>query len=607
MTKNNVYRDPWQVIIDIQSVAAKLGRDGKQRLEAAVAHSSSHCTAATMGLLLPTGKPLPQWDGRSWVACFVQWFFGDATWNLDRDEPLLFEEWASMLQNREELQYDLPDDTTPYQARPRSRFMESGILACQGDLQRRLAMLTGTRAAFARQGFEQDVRLIAEATSQEFEAAFSLIGPKAHSTDALSHPGVAAPVKQALRSLLLSSAKVPGTEGNKTMQRYHGNALTTWFGPAVLFLTFNFADTYSRIVVNLDLGPAGGADQPADRTSYTLLTDEPDMPSLADMHRIVARNPRAQAKFFLLMEELGLRYCCGLDELYIGRTHLARQFDDREDDAAGSLQPSLVRAAASAMGPGEHQGRGFEHAHVKVHSKVRGMTVQWLRETMAGTDEEASSAARALREALIRAASTIQYDSAVAPAKQLDIDVPAEPFTAKQQRQSRMDGGTEIDGSTREFLPVREEELQPHLQRELRRAAAESRRPTVGGIGFKTLSLKGALQSVLPGWRRLCGFARWFTSNEPLGAAQPRDAPDDSACLGALPVVLDADGSIQDFILPDGTVANPENDLPAEARQWAHAFAHEARALQCSTSWFIKPFKGNLHRTVNSKPSKTPP
>ena len=41
------------------------------------------------------------------LGCFVPWFFGDGTWNLDRDVALLFEEWASTLQNREELEYHL--------------------------------------------------------------------------------------------------------------------------------------------------------------------------------------------------------------------------------------------------------------------------------------------------------------------------------------------------------------------------------------------------------------------------------------------------------------------------------------------------------------------
>ena len=61
-----------------------------------------------------------------------------------------------------------------------------------------------------------------------------------------------------------------------------------------------------------------------------------------------------------------------------------------------------------------------------------------------------------VRKAVIAAASTLQYDSAVLPAKQLDIPdcVPPEAFSANQQRQSRMDGGTEEDGQERDNVPI---------------------------------------------------------------------------------------------------------------------------------------------------------
>ena len=574
-----------QVIIDMQEVAKKLGRDGKQRLEGVIANSTATCSAQTMGLLLPTGQPLPQWDGRSWVACFVQWFFGDGTWNLERETPLLFEEWARMLQNREELEYHLPDDETAfgvqYRARPRSRFIDSEIIACMGDVQRRLGLLTGTRAAFSRQGFEKDVRLIAHATADEFQQAFGLLGPKAHLEGIMRHPKVPAPVKTAMRTLLLSSSNVPGTEGNKTMQRYEGYALTLWYGPAVLFKTFNYAEHYSPIMYTLDAGPAPGPGTGA--MPYKLLKDEPDMPTLAEMTRIAVTNPRAQAKFFLHMEELSFRYICGFDELHIGRTHLAQQTDGREDDAAGSLQAGLVPVAAAAMAPGEHQGRGFMHAHAKLHSKVRGTTRRGLTEMMEMTDQQASDAGHRSREALLKAACTVQYDSSVTVANQLNIKVPPEIFTAKQQRQSRMDGGEEMNGTQREFLPVNEEEVKIHIAREKQAARAQNRRPLIASSAFKELSLKGAFQSQLPGWRRLCAFGRWYNrpKKESIEAAQltTKDIPDDNAELGALPVTQAEDGSILHFNLPDGTKASAQTVLN-EGLQWGRAYAHDVRLAQ---------------------------
>ena len=66
-----------------------------------------------------------------------------------------------------------------------------------------------------------------------------------------------------------------------------------------------------------------------------------------------------------------------------------------------------------------------------------------------------ATAARKLREALLGTAVTTQYEAANESAKQLGVvDIPSEPFTTKQQRQSRMDGGEDEDGSAREHVPL---------------------------------------------------------------------------------------------------------------------------------------------------------
>ena len=46
----------------------------------------------------------------------------------------------------------------------------------------------------------------------------------------------------------------------------------------------------------------------------------------------------------------------------------------------------------------------------------------------------------------IKKSAARQYESATLPAKQLGISLPEAPFTEKQQRQSRYDGGLEEDG-----------------------------------------------------------------------------------------------------------------------------------------------------------------
>ena len=74
---------------------------------------------------------------------------------------------------------------------------------------------------------------------------------------------------------------------------------------------------------------------------------------------------------------------------------------------------------------------------------------------------------QAYNQTLIDSASTRQYESATLPAKQLGVMLPDAPFTEKQQRQSRYDGGLEADGVTQRRLVAVQpaEPLAPHAAR----------------------------------------------------------------------------------------------------------------------------------------------
>ena len=92
-------------------------------------------------------------------------------------------------------------------------------------------------------------------------------------------------------------------------------------------------------------------------------------------------------------------------------------------------------------------------------------------------------------------AATVQYDAAREPARQLGVDVRPEPFTARQQRQSRMGGGEEDDGTEREHVELAPPVLQPHLERERRVAAAMSQEPGELHVAVAVpLSSPGAVQ-----------------------------------------------------------------------------------------------------------------
>ena len=110
-------------------------------------------------------------------------------------------------------------------------------------------------------------------------------------TTACARPDLPAKVKTALRTLLLSTSDVPGTEGRKTQLRFNGHGNNLLFGAASFFATPNFADTYSPLVLLLHEGPGkdshlstSGEAQPA----ANITRAQPPMPSLERMHQIVA-------------------------------------------------------------------------------------------------------------------------------------------------------------------------------------------------------------------------------------------------------------------------------------------------------------------------------
>ena len=128
---------------------------------------------------------------------------------------MLFEEVARMLADREELEYALADDATPYEARSPSRFTDPEVFAMLGDAARRLLMLEGVRATMQRKGFWQDLKSIAEASVEDFMAANKLATRSESIGTAAARADMPAKLRAALRSLILSTANVPATEGRK--------------------------------------------------------------------------------------------------------------------------------------------------------------------------------------------------------------------------------------------------------------------------------------------------------------------------------------------------------------------------------------------------------
>ena len=77
------------------------------------------------------------------------------------------------LSHREEIQYDLDDDSAVYPADSKGRFDTPEHVCVFGDALRRIALFKGTRAAVERRGFQTYVSLIANASSADCIAALS--------------------------------------------------------------------------------------------------------------------------------------------------------------------------------------------------------------------------------------------------------------------------------------------------------------------------------------------------------------------------------------------------------------------------------------------------
>ena len=349
------------IVLDMQSTLKNIDRQSEVKLQNAAAGCERCMVVSPDALAVPTSGPLNAYDARTWPISSVHWWFGDGAPNLDRDRKMLFEEVARMLLDREELEYHLAEDEEKYMARSPGRFTEPEVCAMLGDAVRRLALLQGCRATMQRKGFWQDLKDIAEASTEDFMIAQNIATPGESLGSASSRSDMPAKVRTALRSLLISTANVFGTEGRKQSLRYEMHAANLLFGAGTFFATPNHADTYSPLMLLLHRGPSSNdhlgikaaehQDFPGhDASALDILSETPTMPSLEAMHQIAAKNPRAQARFYLLMQELHFKFVQGFDTLRIGRKTLSKPGITvvRHDWYASSLQLRLLNAFKGA-------------------------------------------------------------------------------------------------------------------------------------------------------------------------------------------------------------------------------------------------------------------
>ena len=248
------------------------------------------------------------------------------------------EELFGWLQDREELEYHLPSDTVPYKARATSRFDTPEFTAIFGSVLRHALLQRGVGLVFRRQGYEADLKAIAKAKPEDcIEALCNAKPDRSRGLDELAYASnVPENLRRALKQVLFVQVKVPFTDGYRRKLRHEGHNLNAVHGPLKLFVTANFADVYSPILLSMLLCRSGGnpVAAPVEATWADLTAQCPNMCTLQEMHRRVAASPRTQAKFWLLMDDLVDRYLLGIKYSYVGTHRDERIINDKaiEDD-----------------------------------------------------------------------------------------------------------------------------------------------------------------------------------------------------------------------------------------------------------------------------------
>ena len=215
---------------------------------------------------------------------------------------------AQSKQDREELEYALASDKRPYKASTHSRFDNPECTAIFGSVLRQLLIRKGVSAVFSRQGYEADLKMIAKASSEDCVEALCAAAPdRQRSLDQLAYaPNVPEHLRKALRQVLFAQVNVPFTDGYRRNLRHEGHNLNAVHGPLKIFMTANFADVYSPVMLSMCLADGDGnhVANPIEVPWTDLAKQCPNMCTLQDMHRFVAQHPRTQAKFWLLMDDL---------------------------------------------------------------------------------------------------------------------------------------------------------------------------------------------------------------------------------------------------------------------------------------------------------------
>ena len=347
-----------------------------------------------------------------WPSIYYDLFpFGDAVYNLERPTAMPYREWSAYIISREELQYggiaDAIDPSLPYdpqdhktqnfraQPGPSRWRLDRDFLCTVYCLGKRIDIIYGVKTHIARRNFGACVNAICKLQVQDLVDTIACIQKEGSVRKAIHDPKIPAVVRTCLESLKISTANVVGTDGHRVHLRHVLTNYRNYFGPNVIFIIPNLADTRNPLM----LLTYQGVDSAIDLTLST-----PEMLSLREMKKILADDPVGQTIFYREMMTLFF-------EILLGVTLTSSQKAIAPDGIASNPNGGILGRIQACCGPQEPQNRGSLHPHTSVF--LLDNDYQRLLLTFqehANNPEILNSAARQWVQATINKVISIQFD-----------------------------------------------------------------------------------------------------------------------------------------------------------------------------------------------------
>ena len=213
---------------------------------------SPKCTTATQQRILVPGsrRPLSFFDWQMWPMAFPREFrIGDIGYGLHRPATQTYQMWAECLITRDELEYTLPGEQTPYVAAATSRYQTTAVLFVLYGVGRQMMQIVSAREFFQRPGTRTLMQSFAKMSGPLIQYALVETAKAKTGDEVRRTPGVPGGIKRALVTLNRAFADVLGSDAHRVLSLREDTSYTALFGPPLIFMTPNVASTRSGLVL----------------------------------------------------------------------------------------------------------------------------------------------------------------------------------------------------------------------------------------------------------------------------------------------------------------------------------------------------------------------